>query len=174
MIYVYLAAPVRPLEGSDETKEGNLALAREYYRRLSLAHPDKVFLAPWILNCEVFDETPEMIAKGMERNYAVIDLLATHLYTISGEPESLKSGQTELGQAELWLVGPHVSGGMQAEADYAESKGLKIERVVIDASDIKLETVKVDRSLLKYALTLLQLGDEESVEDAYVILKEQL
>jgi hypothetical protein len=114
VIFVYLACPVRPIEG--ETKEGNLELARRYYRALSLAHPDKVFLAPWLLNCEVFDETPENVAKGMERNQAVIDLLAAY------------DRVTQLVGSELWLVGPRVSDGMRAEAEYAEKRGMSVER----------------------------------------------
>jgi hypothetical protein len=104
--FVYLAAPVRPIEG--ETREGNLALAREYYLALCLTYPDHVFLAPWILNCEVFEETPENIAKGMERNLAVIYFLTDC----------------------VWLVGPRVSDGMRAEAEYAEKHSLRVRRVV--------------------------------------------
>jgi len=118
--FIYLACPVRPLPGSSETKESNLARARarEYYRRLSDAHSDKVFLAPWILNCEVFPETPEAIAIGMERNYAVIRLIGWY--------------------GELWLVGPRVTEGMQKEADYAEERGIKVQRIVNPALDAGL------------------------------------
>lgn len=119
MIYVYLAAPVRPLEGSGETVESNLARAREYYRVLSLAHPDHVFLAPWILNCEVFDETPENIAKGMERNYAVIDLVAA-----AGDLVLNADG------GQLWLCGPRISSNMEKERDYASKRGLILQRII--------------------------------------------
>lgn len=91
---IYLAAPVRPIEG--ETKEGNLARARSYYRALSLHYPDYSFLAPWILNCEVFDESPENLELGMRRNFDTIRLCR-----------------------ELWLCGPRVSSGMKDEAIFA-------------------------------------------------------
>jgi hypothetical protein len=129
VIYVYLACPVRPLPGSSETKESNLARAREYYRRLSLAHPDKTFLAPWILNCEVFDETPEMIELGMKRNYAVIEMMAQF---------NVMAAAHKLGGSELWLCGPRVTDGMQAEADYAKERRLNVERVLNNALDAGL------------------------------------
>lgn len=90
MIPVFLSAPLRPVEG--ETKESNLARARFYYKALSLALPGYAFIAPWILNCEVFPETPEMIGLGMKRNFFWID--RCH---------------------EVWWCGPRVSSGMKEE-----------------------------------------------------------
>jgi len=128
--FIYLACPVRPLPGSSETKESNLARAREYYRRLSDAHPDKVFLAPWILNCEVFPETSEAIAIGMKRNYAVIDLIAAY------EPPYMRAAEGWIKNTNrLWLCGPRVTEGMQKEADYAASKRLEVQRIVNPALD---------------------------------------
>jgi hypothetical protein len=115
--FVYLACPVRPIEG--ETKEGNLALAREIYRKLCLEHRDVVFLMPWLLNCEVFDETPEMIELGMERNFAVIAFLG-RVQQLAGHVKDFDY------QAEIWLRGPRVSSGMQMEADYAARHGLSV------------------------------------------------
>lgn len=90
MIPVFLSCPVRPIEG--ETKESNLARARFYYKVLSLALPDYTFIAPWILNCEVFPETPEAIELGMKRNKFWIDRCI-----------------------EVWCCGPRVSSGMGDE-----------------------------------------------------------
>lgn len=104
-LLVFLSAPVRPV-GHLETKDSNLARARAMYARLCLHHVDVTFLAPWILNCEVFTETSENIKAGMRRNFRVIDVCD-----------------------ELWLVGNELRSGMATEAKYARSKK-KIVRAV--------------------------------------------
>jgi hypothetical protein len=106
MIPIYLAAPVRPIDG--ETRTGNLRLARLYYRDLSLAFPDHAFLAPWILNVEVFEETEANVVQGMKRN----------CFWISG-------------CAELWLAGPRVSDGMAYETGWARKIDKIVRRVII-------------------------------------------
>ena len=93
MKLAYLACPLTPK--GFETREGNIAAAKEIYRRLSLEYPDRAFIAPWILNCEVFEETDEYRKKGMERNEFVI----------------MKCD-------ELWLGGSRISNGMREEVEY--------------------------------------------------------
>jgi hypothetical protein len=56
-----------------------------------------------LLHAEVFSETEENRVLGLRRNYAVIEKCD-----------------------ELWLVGPRVSSGMRAEADYAERCGVSV------------------------------------------------
>lgn len=130
MIFVYLAAPVTPLAGSDETREGNLALARTYYQHLSRMYEDHAFLAPWILNCEVFSETPDNVALGMKRNKAVIELLASYDFVEqNGADVPYIKGRSG---AQLWLVGPRVSEGMRIEAIHARSEGLCVMRLEWD------------------------------------------
>lgn len=97
MISVFLSCPVRPV--GDETKDGNLDRALEYYRVLSIALPSHAFIMPWWVNCKVFPETPEQIAIGMMRNKYWI----RHC-------------------DQLWWCGPRVSGGMQEEGNYARGR----------------------------------------------------
>lgn len=99
MNVAYLAAALTPIAG--ETREGNIARAKALYRAACIAHPGTVFLAPWITNAEVFDETPDYRAIGMQRNFAAIELCT-----------------------ELWLVGPRVSHGMEEEAEFARQSGV--------------------------------------------------
>jgi hypothetical protein len=106
--FVYLACPLSPIEG--ETVEGNIKRAKSIYRQLCLEFPDVVFLTQWIVNVEVFEDTPEFRHKGMERNFAIIKLVAV----IGGE---------------LWLAGPRVSSGMKSEALVAVDLGIKCCRV---------------------------------------------
>ncbi len=105
MISVFLSCPVRPV--GDETKDGNLELALQYYKELSIALPDYAFIMPWWVNCKVFPETEEQVAIGMARNRHWIERCA-----------------------ETWVVGLRVSGGMQDEADYTLGFKDKIVRRV--------------------------------------------
>lgn len=109
MIVVFMAAPVAPV--GDETFEGNLDRARRWYRQLSLAFPSVAFLAPWVLNCECFEDTDSYRRAGIARNCEIIRRCD-----------------------ELWLVGPRVSPGMVVEAEFAERLGMLIERVGCDDS----------------------------------------
>lgn len=71
--------------------------------------PDRMFLAPWIHCCRALSE--EHRATGMQ-----FDLL------------------TIARMDELWMVGPHVSSGMKAEADEARRLG----KAVINLTTITL------------------------------------
>lgn len=109
MILTYLAAPLSPLPG--ETLAGNIAEAKKHYAILSDKLRTRVFVADWILHCEVFagekDDDAELRSLGMIRNFRLIDVCH-----------------------ELFLVGPRLSRGMQAEAEYAKSRGLGIQNLV--------------------------------------------
>lgn len=101
MRLVYLAAPLTPQ--GNETREGNMLAAIEIYRELCELHPDCSFLLQWVINCTVFDETTENRAIGIARNLAVIEVCD-----------------------ELWLIGPRVSSGMNAEASYAVDRNVRV------------------------------------------------
>lgn len=138
MIFVYLAAPVTPLAGTMETREHNLQKAREYYQYLSRMYEDHAFLAPWILNCECFSETPDNVALGMKRNKAVIELLTKHDF-VAANKANVPYVTGRLG-AQLWLVGPRVSEGMWIEASCAKAADLRVMRVeVVKTWPLQLE-----------------------------------
>lgn len=100
MTVVYLAHPV----GGDV--ERNLIAARELYRRYTEWHPWVAIVAPWITECELWDDAdPEQRRLGLERCMAVV----------------AKCDQ-------IWLCGPRVSEGMALERDAAMAAGV----VVID------------------------------------------
>lgn len=105
MIITYLAAPLSP-EG-DETVASNIARAKQSYANLSATMRDRVFVADWILHCEVFagtqDDDPELRTLGMMRNFKQIG--TCH---------------------EMFLVGPRISRGMAAERDYAVKRGMRV------------------------------------------------
>ncbi len=109
MIITYLAAPLTPLPG--ETLAGNLVAAKKQYAILSDKLRTRVFVADWILHCEVFagdkDDDMELRSLGMTRNFRLIEVCH-----------------------ELFLVGSRLSRGMQAEAEYAKSRGLGIQNLV--------------------------------------------
>lgn len=105
MKFVYLACPLSPIEG--ETVEGNIKRAKQIYRALCLEFPGVVFLTQWIVSVEVFEDTQEFRAKGMERNFAIIKLIAA----VGGE---------------LWFGGPRISNGMRDEGEFAISLGVKV------------------------------------------------
>jgi hypothetical protein len=109
MIITYLAAPLSPLKG--ETLAGNLAEAKKHYAILSNRLRQRVFVADWILHCEVFagdkDDDMSLRSLGMTRNFRLIEVCH-----------------------ELFLVGSRLSRGMQAEAEYAKTRGLGIQNLV--------------------------------------------
>lgn len=111
MRVVYLACPLSPIVG--ETREGNIARAKAIYREVCLANPDVLFLCGWILNAEVFEETPDYRAVGMLRNFTAIELCH-----------------------ELWMRGPRVSHGMDEEAGFATNLGVIVhdltDRMLLD------------------------------------------
>lgn len=105
MKLIYLAAPFSP-QGA-ETEASNLYRAKNIYETLSEQHKDCCFLAHWILNCEIFKDTPENRVLGMRRNFAVIERCD-----------------------ELWLCGPRVSSGMVQEMNYAKRNGKPVINLV--------------------------------------------
>jgi hypothetical protein len=109
MIITYLAAPLTPT--SDESVAINLMAAKKWYGFLSKHLHERVFMADWILHCEIFagdrDDDKELRAIGMLRNFKLIDVCH-----------------------ELVLVGPRVSNGMRAEMDYAGKRGLRVLNLV--------------------------------------------
>ena len=110
MKFVYLAAPLSPIEG--ETVESNIERAKSIYQDLCLEYPDVVFLCQWLLNVQVFEDTPEHLAAGMRRNKVIIQNLLSKV------------------DGELWLVGPRVSPGMREEADWAIDAGVAVRILV--------------------------------------------
>jgi hypothetical protein len=110
VIAVFLSAPVRPYSTSTAhfTRAQNLTTARGYYRTLSLAYPDHAFLAPWILNCDVFEDSPVHVEIGMVRNLFWIRKCS-----------------------ELWLCGDYISDGMLNEEKYALSCNVIVRRGVL-------------------------------------------
>lgn len=107
MGFAYLACPLSPADG--ETVESNLARAKTIYRMLCLEYPAVVFLAQWITNCEVFEDTPEFRAAGMARNKAIITQLLPRV------------------RGQFWMRGPRISGGMRDEAIWAAEVGIQID-----------------------------------------------
>jgi len=101
MLVVYMAHPV------SGDVEGNLAKARVLVRELEETHPDVAIVASWITECEVWDDAnPIERAAGLRRDMAVIGVCH-----------------------ELWLVGPHVSGGMAMERDHAMALGIPVRNI---------------------------------------------
>jgi hypothetical protein len=107
MKVIYLAHPL-----SAPTPEGiqaNLTRAKRWYRWACDNFPDFAFVANWILNCEVYDDSnDEHRRKGIERNLAVITRCD-----------------------EIWLVGGHVSSGMEEEASFAQRKGIHVGSFIV-------------------------------------------
>lgn len=105
MIITYLAAPLSPV--GDETIASNIARAKKLYAEFSDRLRERVFVADWILHCEVFagtkDDDHDLRSLGMLRNFKQIE--TCH---------------------ELVLGGPRISRGMRAEADYATARGLRV------------------------------------------------
>lgn len=75
-----------------EEIDANLAAAKQWYKRLCETYLDRSFTMNWVVNCEMFDETPENIEIGMRRN--LVELARCD---------------------ELFLVGPTLSKGMERE-----------------------------------------------------------
>lgn len=99
---IYLAAPVRAV--GDETITSNLDRARRWYRHILRSYPNVSPIAPWVLTCEVLDDTiAEDRARGMALNEAVIVRCEA-----------------------VWLFGPRISGGMAAEAALAKRYGIPV------------------------------------------------
>lgn len=97
---VYMAHLVAPKEG--ETIEGNLAAAKAWLKRLAERHPHLCFIAPWITECEIWDDSdPKQRAAGLARCHIVIRKCD-----------------------HFWMVGPRVSSGMQGESEVAMAHGL--------------------------------------------------
>jgi hypothetical protein len=105
MRVVYMAHPV------SGDVEGNLAKARVLIRQMEEAFPDVAIVASWITECEIWDDAnPVERAAGLQRDMAV--LARCH---------------------ELWLVGPHVSGGMAMERDHAIGLGIPVRDMTEEA-----------------------------------------
>ncbi len=100
MRVIYMAHPL----GGDVL--GNLARAKEWYRWCYSLGLDAVFLTPWIMETEILrldDGDPVVRSAALDRGIAVVRRCD-----------------------EVWLVGPHVSKGMQIEANAAKEAGIKI------------------------------------------------
>jgi hypothetical protein len=80
----------------------NIARACCILRTLIMTYPTYVVIAPWIVECEIFDE-PDAAVTGMQRNRSILQRCD-----------------------ELWLVGPRISSGMRQEQSWAQEYGLVI------------------------------------------------
>lgn len=96
MRLVYLA---HPYGGNPE----NLARAKRWLAWAIREYPGCAFVANWILEGELFPETPEERKAGLRRDEAVLARCD-----------------------ELWLVGGEVSPGMEAEAQAAMRNGVHV------------------------------------------------
>ncbi len=90
---IYLAHPV------SGDVPGNLARAKRWLKWACLSFPDDEVIAPWITECEIFDDAdPEQREQGLQRCERVVE--RCHV---------------------LILVGGRISSGMQREADAARA-----------------------------------------------------
>lgn len=100
MRVIFMAHPVKG------DVEGNLKRAKRMVRQLELLYSDVAIVANWITECEVFgDADPVQRSAGIARNCAVIERCD-----------------------EVWLTGPTVSAGMQAEARHATRYKIPVRR----------------------------------------------
>lgn len=99
----YMAHAVRPLKGSNETYEANIASAKDWLRSLTIRHPELCFIAPWISGVELFNDADEARrAAGLEHCHCVIARCD-----------------------QFWSVGPRLSAGMYGEMLVAQACGLE-------------------------------------------------
>ena len=108
----YLAHPVSPK--GHETIESNLDSARAWLKRLTESYPAIVFVAPWITECEIWDDSDEAQREaGLARCHAVIRRCD-----------------------EFWMCGVRESTGMSGELEVAEESGCEITSFVGWALDL--------------------------------------
>lgn len=101
MRLIFMAHPVR-----GNVKE-NIRRAKQWVRRIEETYPDVAVQAPWIVECEIWDDSDEIQRrKGIARNKAVIRKCNA-----------------------LWLVDSRVSPGMAEEAEFALLCGVPVSRV---------------------------------------------
>lgn len=94
---IYLAHPVRG------DVEGNIKAAKQIMRAWGNT-PDMVLIAPWLTDCELFDDSdPTDRANGLERCKLVLERCDA-----------------------LWLTGRKVSEGMRIERDHAVKNGIPV------------------------------------------------
>ena len=107
MRLAYLAHPVSPETG--ESVESNLADAKRCLKSLAELYPDICFIAPWIVECQIWDDCdPEHRSSGLKRCHVVIARCD-----------------------ELWMCGPRISSGMAGELAVAREHGLRIVQLVL-------------------------------------------
>lgn len=98
MKLAYIAHPI----GGDI--EGNLADLRRIIKHINLTMPDIVPYCPYYADVvSLCDNTPEERERGMDNGIMTLGL--AH---------------------EVWLTGTHISNGMRAEIDHAESLGIPV------------------------------------------------
>ena len=99
---VYLAHPVRGEKRTDI--DINLLMAKHWLRWAIDNHPTRTFIAPWIPECEVFNESDD-----------------------SQRERALKRCLSVIGRCdEVWLCGPTISAGMYQEANHAHSLDIPV------------------------------------------------
>lgn len=98
---MYIAHPL----GDGPDRAENIARAARWFAWAAM-HPGVIPVAPWIILASVWDETPELRARGM-----------------------LIDKQLIARCDEVWLCGPRISPGMRAEADHAAACGLDVRQV---------------------------------------------
>ncbi|MCP4448257.1 MAG: hypothetical protein GY811_23400 [Myxococcales bacterium] len=92
---VYMAHPVQPAAG--ETIGVNLERAKAWLKRLAESFPEVVIIAPWITECELWDDSDkEQRAAGLARCHEVIARCDA-----------------------FWMVGDRISSGMAGECEVA-------------------------------------------------------
>lgn len=88
----------------------NLANAKLWYCYFMRGYAVSI-LADWIITCEVFDDSdPADRARGLAADLAAVKRAD-----------------------ELWLCGPRISSGMQAEAAVAYAAGIPVRSLIIGA-----------------------------------------
>lgn len=102
MYAVYMAHPV----GGAVVQ--NLERAKRWVRWLELFYPEFAIVAPWIVECEVFDDNdPEQRRAGMDRRLAVLERCRG-----------------------LVLVGGRISDGMTEEIEFARKHNIPIADLI--------------------------------------------
>jgi hypothetical protein len=108
MVVRYIAHPVRPLSG--ESLDANIEKALRWLEWALRRWPKDAAIAPWISECQLFDEADELVREaGLRRCEAVVARCD-----------------------ELILCGGRISSGMARERKVADYEGLN----VVDMSEL--------------------------------------